>query len=332
MAASGGRPEWGRPEHKCLGTVPLFDPAGGWTVKAPPGDGPGNWAGAPSAIYDPERERFYLSYRVRRPLAEGRGYETRVAESADGREFHDVWVARKEQFDSPSIERSALLKTPGGGYRLYVSYVHRAANRWQIDLLEADSPSAFDPKRRVTVLRAEDADSEGVKDPVVLVLGGMYYMYVPYGPRSSVMAGSTEQELHGTGNVFTTGRVAHPTGLAVSADGVHFTWKGDVIAPGDGWDRNVARLSAVVYVPPVFTAFYDGRTGQADVYEDRTGVAVGLTPERFESLSRAAPALASPHSTGSLRYLDVVPLEDRFYYFYEAAREDGAHELRCSVS
>jgi hypothetical protein len=300
-------------------------------VQEPPGAGRGNWAGAPSAIYDLERRRFFLSYRVRRPLAEGRGYETRVAESADGRTFRDIWVGRREEFDSPSIERSALVKTPDGRYRLYVSYVDGVANRWRIDLLEAGSPDAFDPKSRVAVLGPDDADSEGVKDPYVLIVGGMYYMYVPYGPRSTVVTGSGESELHGTGNVFTTGRVAHPTGLATSVDGVHFQWRGDVITPGSGWDRNMARLACVCYVPPVFTAFYDGRTSVGDVYEDRTGVAVGLTPDRFEVLSREAPVLASPHASGSLRYMDVVPLGDEWFWFYEFARPDGAHELRASV-
>ena len=320
--------------QKWLGMAPLFDPSdesASWVVREPPGPGRGNWAGAPSAFYDLDRERFYLSYRVRRPLAEGRGYETRVAESVDGRDFRDIWVGRKEQFDSPSIERSALIKTPAGRYRLYVSYVDGAANRWQIDLLEADSPDAFDPADRRVVLRPDDADSEGVKDPYVIIVGGLYYMYVPYGPRATVVAGSSEADLHATGNVFTTGRVAHPTGLATSVDGVHFEWRGDVVRPGAGWDRNMARLACVTYVSPVFAAFYDGRTSVGDVYEDRTGLAVGTSPDRFEVLSRGAPLLASPHASGSLRYMDVVPLGDEWYYFYEFARPDGAHELRASV-
>jgi hypothetical protein len=319
------------PARKWLGTVPLFDPADGFVVRNPPGDGPGNWAGAPNALYDHRRQRFYLSYRVRRPLTEGRGYETRVAESADGRSFQDIWVGRKDEFDSSSIERSALVITPHGRYRLYVSYVDRAINRWQIDLLEADSPDAFDTRQRRTVLRPEDADSEGVKDPYVLLIGGVYYMYVPYGPRSAVVAGSTEEQLHGTGNVFTTLHIAHPTGLATSADGINFTWRGDVLRPGTGWDRQMARLSCVVYQAPVFTAFYDGRTGVGDVYEDRTGLATGLTPDRFDVVTRDAPVLFSPHGTGALRYLDIVPMDDKLYCYYELCRPDGAHELRGSI-
>ncbi len=315
-------------ERKWLGMVPLFDPSEGWVIRQPPGQGKGNWAGAPSAFYDREGERFYLSYRLRKPLTEGRGYLTCIAESRDGREFIDVWAGKASQFDSPSIERSCLMKTPEGRYRLYVSYVDGADSRWRIDMLEADHPGKFDPARRKAVLQAVDADSEGVKDPYLILIGGKYYMYVPYGPKTTVTPGSSSRDLHGTGNIFTTGLVAHPTGLAVSADGIHFEWKGDVIRPGQGWDCNVARLSCVVYVPPVFTAFYDGRTGQGDVYEDRIGVATGLAPDRFESLSPKEPVLSSPWGTGSLRYMDSVPLENHFYYFYEQCRPDGAHELR----
>ncbi len=318
-------------ERKWLGRVPLFNSSEGWVVRQPPGEGKGNWAGAPSAFFDGEAKRFFLSYRLRKPLTEGRGYLTCIAESTDWKQFTDIWAGKAAQFDSPSIERSCLMKTPEGRYRLYVSYVEAADNRWRIDMLEADHPANFNPAERRAVLHPDDADSEGVKDPYLILIGGMYYMYVPYGPKTTVIAGSSAKDLHGTGNIFTTGLVAHPTGLAVSVDGIHFEWKGDVIRPGEGWDRNVARLACVVYVPPVFTAFYDGRTGQGDVYEDRTGVAMGLAPDRFESLSRKEPVLSSPWGTGSLRYMDIVPMGDCFFYYYEQCRRDGAHELRGNM-
>ena len=122
-------------ERKWLGRVPLFNPAEGWVIRHPPGNGKGNWAGAPSAFYDEERKRFFLSYRLRKPLSEGRGYITCIAESPDGREFKDIWTGKAVQFNSFSIERSALLMTPQGRYRLYVSYVAADDNRWRIDML-----------------------------------------------------------------------------------------------------------------------------------------------------------------------------------------------------
>ena len=321
-------------EHSGLrwfNTGPLFDPERGTVVREPEGRGSGWWVGAPSALFDPERKRFYLYYRQRRPLAEGRGWRIAVAESADGIRFTEIWHATKEQFQSSSIERSCIVKTPAGRYRLYVSYVALPKNRWQIDLLEADDPRDWDPSRRVTILEPEAVNAEGVKDPVVFLLGRRTYMFVPYGPRSSVAPGSTESDLHGTGNVFTVPRIKHPSGLAVSEDGVRFTWLGDATLPGSGWDRQMARVSCILYTPPLFQVFYDGRTGEGDIYEDRTGLCVTHDLRTFHTLTPDAPLLQSPHGQGCLRYLDTVPVGDRTFFYYEYGRPDGGHELRVSV-
>lgn len=314
-----------------LGVPPLFEPAHGTTVLQPPGSGSGNWAGAPSALQSDGR--FYLSYRLRRPLTEGRGYTTRIDESLDGVRFHNIWAASKEDFASTSIERSALVKTLEGNYRLYVSYVDGIKNRWLIDMLEADNPANFDPKTRRTVLDPDDINSEGVKDPWVALIGRTYYMFASHGPRSTLAGETNEKALHGTGNIFTTGLVAHPTGLATSADGVHFRWLGDVITPGraGSWDSNVARMSCMFYIPPVFNIFYDGRTSKGDVYEDRTGLATSTDLLTFHRVSVDGPILKSPWGTGALRYMDVVPLGDKLYYYYECCRTDGSHETRVNI-
>jgi hypothetical protein len=314
-----------------FGVPPLFDPTQGVTVLEPPGSGPGNWAGAPSALY--AGGKFHLSYRLRRPLTEGRGWTTRIDESDDGIHFRNIWAAFKEDFSSTSIERSALVHTLEGRYRLYVSYVDEKRNRWLIDMLEADTPAAFDPKTRRIVLDPDDIDSEGVKDPWVAVIGRMYYMFASHGPRATVSGAAGEQALHATGNVFTTGLVAHPTGLAVSADGIHFDWKGDIIAPGEAnaWDCNVARMACMVYQPPVFNIFYDGRTSRGDVYEDRTGLVVSTDLQVFHRVSVDAPILQSPWGSGALRYMDAVPACDKMYYYYECCRPDGSHETRVNI-
>ena len=310
---------------------PLFDPEQGAVVKEPDGRGPGWWVGAPSALYDRERQRFYLYYRQRRPLGEGRGWRVGVAESADGVRFTEIWHATKEQFGSTSIERSCILKRPDGAYRLYVSYVAMPQNRWRIDLLEAEDPRGWDPGRRVTILAPEAVDAEGVKDPVLFTVGPRTYMFVPYGPRASVVPGSTEEQLHGTGNVFTIPRIKHPSGLAVSEDGVRFDWLGDATLPGGGWDRQMARVSCVLHTPPVFQVFYDGRTGEGDIYEDKTGLCVTLDLRTFHKLTPDAPLLQSPHGQGCLRYLEAVPVGDRIFFYYEYGRPDGAHELRVHI-
>ena len=63
-------------------TIPLPDLDRAEVVVPAPDAGPGNWAGAASAtVVD---DLVYLTYRVRRPLTEGRGVSTVVARSRDG--------------------------------------------------------------------------------------------------------------------------------------------------------------------------------------------------------------------------------------------------------
>jgi len=60
----------------------------------PPGDGPGYWAGGPSAVeWDGD---IYLAYRLRRPLGMGRGYAVAVARSGDGEHFETLLTITKE--------------------------------------------------------------------------------------------------------------------------------------------------------------------------------------------------------------------------------------------
>src|SRR5262245_61692065 len=105
---------------------PLFDPAEGVTVVGPPGEGVGFWAGAPSTCYDAAAGRFLLCYRLRRPVGQGRGFRCVIAASEDGFTFESVWSLESAEWGTASIERSALLPDPQGGWRLYVSSVDPA--------------------------------------------------------------------------------------------------------------------------------------------------------------------------------------------------------------
>jgi hypothetical protein len=311
------------------GMVPLFAPEKGHTVVEPPGAGRGYWAGGCSALYDEKRERFYLYYRVRSPRE--RGGVCRVAESGDGRHFETAWSATREQFQSPSIEKSSLFRTPEGRFRLYVSFVDARTNKWRIDMLEAEEPAALDPASRIPVLTGDDCGNEGVKDPVVYLCGGIYYLYANYAPRP--VEGDLEKinRMHAEGNAFVSGVVNTGTGLATSLDGVRFQWQGSVLEPGVGWDAFLARMTSVLYTPPVFTVFYDGRPNVAASYEDKGGIAVGFDLRQFTKVTEEDPVLVSAQGTGCLRYLSAVPVGEKIYYYYEYAREDGAHELRLSV-
>ena len=312
---------------KTIGSLPLFDPAQGVVIKQPEESANGYWVGAPSAWV--ERDQIFLSARHRRPLGAGRGWKSSISLSDGGDEFQEIWACFAGDFDTSSIERSALVRAPDGPWRYYVSYVD-SDRRWAIDLLEADDPREFDPLRRIRVLDSASTLSEGVKDPVVLFIGGLTYMFVPYAPRESVVPGSSYEDLHSSQNVFTTGLVLHPTGLWTSPCGRNFTFQRDITLPGNGWDRNVARISSVVMHEQGFVIFYDGRVTDGDVYEDKTGVCSSLDLVNVIKHTVAGPILESPFGTGCLRYLECVRYGDELLYFYELGRTDGAHELRLA--
>ena len=316
--------------RRCYIPFPRLDPASGVTVLEPPGEGPGYWVGAPSILYDPEEAGgvFYLYYRMRRPRGEGRGYLCRVARSTDGVEFETVWEAAREEFDSPSVERAALVKTPGGRYRLYLSLVDGADGRWKVEVMEAAEPAGFRPGERRRVLDPVPLGLAGVKDPYILLLGGLYWALLSYAP---IPGGREDPALHATDDAYATGRTTSHTGLATSADGLSFEWQGDVLSPAAGrWDAYAARIAAVVPAGVGFLAFYDGGAGVGENYEERCGLAVTLDLRHFHRVSAEGPWLTSPHATGSLRYLDAVVVGGEVRCYYEYARADGSHELRTS--
>ena len=315
--------------NRDFGALPLFDPARGATVVAPPGSGPGWWAGAPSACWT--GEHYYLVYRLRRPQPE-RGGETRIAVSSDGLQFDTIWTARKDDFDSPSIERSALVALADGAWRLYISYVDGADDRWRIDLLEAASPDAFAPAARVPVLTAADIGAEGVKDPWICRLGGEWQMIVSYAPTPTQPA-LDHARLHGTKDVYNTGLTRSLTGLATSVDGLHWDWQGSIFEPqADGWDAYAARLNSVVWRPPVWIGFYDGSASVEENYEERCGAAYSFDLRRWRRVSPAGPLIgAARPGPGSVRYVEAVQGTGWVRYYYEWTRPDGAHELRTSL-
>src|SRR5215469_14838594 len=86
---------------------------------APPGEGAGFWAGAPSAALGDDG--IYLAYRLRRPLMAGRGYAVTVARSVDGVRFETLITIRREETGADSLERPGLIRDRSGRWRLYPS-------------------------------------------------------------------------------------------------------------------------------------------------------------------------------------------------------------------
>ena len=111
-----------------------------------PGVGPGNWSGAASAVL--VDGTFWLTYRVRRPLTDGRGVSVVVARSEDGVAFEPVAEVHREAFGSESFERPALVPVPGLGWRLYLSCATPGSKHWWVDSLTARDPGAAPDRGR----------------------------------------------------------------------------------------------------------------------------------------------------------------------------------------
>jgi hypothetical protein len=276
---------------------------------APPGPGTGNWAGAPSAVRaDAE---IYLAYRLRRPEGQGRGYAVVVARSADGEHFETLVTIGREELGAESLERPALVPSPDGGWRLYLSCATPGTKHWRVEMLDARHPGAFDARRSRVVLPGDAANA--VKDPVIVCDEDKWHLWASVHPL-------TEPD-H-------TDRMV--TEYANSADGVTWEWQGAALSPRPGeWDARGARVTAVRLAPGTVMAYYDGRATAAENFAERTGVATGAGPS---ALAAQGPIVGSPHGDGALRYLAILDLGDsRERYYYEMAREDGAHELRTEL-
>lgn len=279
-------------------------------VAGPPGDGPGYWAGAPSACV--ADGILYVAYRLRRPVGKGRGYAVVVARSVDGERLETLSVIESHRLGAESLERPALLRGPGRTWRLYVSCATPGTKHWRIELLEASDPSAFDPGTARVVLPGDA--STGVKDPVIVCADGRWHLWASCHP----LADPDEAD-------------QMVTGYATSDDGVDWRWRGTALGRRPGrWDARGVRVAAVVPGDGGRVAVcYDGRASAAENCEERTGVAVGDGFDRFEPLG-AEPAAVSPY--GGLRYVCPVPLPDGGWrVYYEATRADGAHELRTEL-
>lgn len=317
--------------HRVLGKLPPFEPEQGVLVMGPEQEREGFWTGCPGVLHEPERGRFLLTYRQRRPRGADRerGWRCAIAESTDGVTFSDIWAVEKEELDTSSMERFCLVPTPEGRYLLYLSYVDPTDNRWRIDVCEADRPDGFNVAKAEPVLTAAGTGTEGVKDPYALQVGPAVYLFVSYAEHLDFTSGERERA-HATADVYNTGMTTCPTGLATSLDGRHFDWAGRVLPVGTSWDRYQSRINSVARVGEAFVGFYDGSGTADENYEERTGLALSFDLRNWQRLTHAEPWVVSPFATGSVRYLDAVPVGDEWWLYYEMTRADGAHELRLA--
>ncbi len=304
-----------------------FDPEAAEVVREPEAAGAGYWVGAPSVLR--HGGRVLLTYRRRRPRGQDpdRGYASFVAVSEDGLHFTDVAMLEKTSLGSASIERTALVPDPSGsGWIWLISFVDPTDGRWRTDALRAGRLEDLPRGERTPVLSARDIAGEGVKDPVPVFGPGGIFLVLSCAERGGAPA--DPGALHGTRDAYNTGLVNCYSGLAHSADGRHWEWKGKCMDTGSGWDRYQARLSAVVPVGPVWVGLYDGSASVEENYEERLGVAVSPDLAHWRSLTPDGPAVLSRGATGSVRYADVLASDQGLWVYFECSRADGAHDLR----
>lgn len=286
-----------------LPPIPSYDEGVRVVVPAPDA-GPGNWSGAASAVL--VDGTFWLTYRVRRPLTEGRGVAVVVARSEDGVTFEQVAEVQREAFGCESFERPVLVPVPGLGWRLYLSCATPGSKHWWVDSLTAPTPEGLPAGHQQVVLPGDGAVA--VKDPVVEQTPDGWRMWLCCHPLTE--PGHEDRMT---------------TRLLTSADGLDWEDQGEVLAGRPGrWDARGARVTAVVAQRPL-TVLYDGRPDAASNWHETTGVA------RWDGQRLVADdedPVVSPHSDGAWRYASAVPMPDgRTRFYVEAARPDGAHDL-----
>ncbi|WP_375490116.1 hypothetical protein [uncultured Jatrophihabitans sp.] len=277
-------------------------------VIEPPGSGTGYWAGAPSAVW--HDGTFYLAYRLRRPVSEGRGYANVVARSADGVEFETVATVTSDQFDCASLERPALVPLDDG-WRLYVSCSTRNSKHWWIEAIDAPDLADLAGGERTVVL-AGDEQSTAWKDPVVRRSGPGWQMWACRHPLAG--RGDDDGEADRMTSVYLT-----------SDDGISWTEQSTALEPTPGtWDARGARITSVVRSGTEWVALYDGRETAEQNWFERTGVAQGSSPESFT-------AFAGPTGDGrTVRYVSLAESPSGTRLYWEASRSDGANDLRTA--
>ena len=282
-------------------------PEHGAVAVRPPGTGPGYWAGAPCAVAGDGE--IFLAYRLRRPVGQGRGYAITVARAVDGVSFETLLSIGKDEVGTESLERPALVRTPDGRWRLYLSCATPGTKHWRVEMTEAAHPAEFDIRRREVILPG-DAKT-GVKDPVIRYHDGRWHLWASCHPLADPL--HTDQMT---------------TEYATSEDGVAWTWHGTALSGTPGrWDARGTRVTAVSFGDGMVTAYYDGRATAAENFEERTGVATGTDPAALTPVSDG-PMASSPYLGGGLRYLDLVPLPDgQHRLYYELTEQNGSHAL-----
>jgi hypothetical protein len=263
------------------------------TVVVPaPGPGPQMWTGAPSVALDLDGA-VLLAYRIR----DHKDVNV-IARATDGEHFTTIGMLDSDRFGAAMVERPALVRTPAGRWRLYVSLATPGTKHWWIGVVESSTPDGLADAPAQPVFNGDERT--GVKDPVIHHDGNRWHAWICCHPLDEPGA---EDRM--------------TTAYATSEDGLRWDWHGTVLSGRPGtWDARGARLTSVL---PDGRASYDGRATAEENWFERTGV----TDSRLRPL---------PEPVVDVRYLDILPLPDVGYrIYYEARLPDESHELRTEL-
>jgi hypothetical protein len=284
-----------------MSDFPLPGSADAVVVATAPGQGPGYWAGAPSATLD-EDGSFVVAYRTR--AGQQRGDATIVARSDDGERLSTVVTLDQARFGAQSVERPALARLDSGAWRLYVCCATPNTKHWWIGVLEAGTVEGLADAETRTVFPGDELTA--VKDPLVRrTADGGWEAWICC---HLLDVAGAEDRMN--------------TAYATSDDGLDWRWHGTVLEGRPGrWDARGARLTTVL---PDGRAAYDGRATAEENWFERTGLA------RLREGGRLAHDNEEP--VADVRYLEALPLPAGGYrIYYEARLPDESHELRTEL-
>ena len=261
---------------------PLPNTAEAQVVARAPGQGPGYWAGAPSAVLD--GDAYLLAYRVRNGH-DGTDQNV-VARSEDGVSFETLVTFDDADFGAMYVERPALVRTDGG-WRLYVCCATPGSKAWWIGALDAPDIEGLAGAEHRVVLPGDGLNA--VKDPIVRRdADGRWHAWIC----CHLLDIPDEEDRMNTA-------------YATSDDGLSWDWHGTVLEGRPGtWDARGARVTAVL---PDGRMAYDGRATKEENWFERTG----LTERRDEPVAdvRYLEVLALPGGGHRIYYEARLPDE-----------------------
>lgn len=342
MSASENKFNDATPKKSSL-TPPGYD----WSavIATPPGDGEHNWAGAPGVIQ--HGNMWYCTVRYRRPRGHvdgdrGAYFSILRCDNPDcAGEWTEIKRFTKADFGAASIERSALQKLPGGGWRIFTSFASDAEGTWRIISMETEDDDitkidASTARELFDLSSLASQGVQGVKDPWLVKDQDMLYMVISV----ALVDTTLTDEHHGTKDIYNTGLCTSGSALAISNNnGRDWQWHGVILeAPGidTSWDGYCRRMNCAFQSGGLWFSFYDGIPNEKHNYEEKTGLCMARAitgPWTVHTVQE--PLFVSTHATGAMRYFEVqnmgeTSIEDGALVFFECAREDGAHELRLA--